>query len=92
MSLELINRVVELTNVERAKVGLQPLTLNLQLADAAQDHSNDMAQDDFFSHTGADGSTVGTRVQDSGYGFANAGENIAVGQTTARTSCRKLDE
>lgn len=83
MSLDLINRVVELTNIERAKAGLQPLTLNLQLADAAQDHSNDMAKDDFFSHTGADGSTVATRVRASGYEYANAGENIAVGQTTA---------
>ena len=83
MSIELINRVVELTNIERAKVGLQPLTLNLQLANAAQDHSRSMAQDDFFSHTGADGSTVGSRVQDNGYQYANAGENIAVGQTTA---------
>ena len=64
MSTELINRVVELTNIERTKAGLQPLTLDLQLVDAAQDHSFDMAQDDFFSHTGADGSNVGSRVKD----------------------------
>ena len=38
---------------------------------------------DFFSHTGADGSTVGDRVQNSGYQYSNAGENIAAGQTTA---------
>lgn len=83
MSLELINQVVELTNIERAKEGLKPLTLNSQLVDAAQDHSSDMAQDDFFSHTGADGSDVGSRVQDSGYQYSAAGENIAAGQTTA---------
>ena len=83
MSLELINQVVELTNIERAKEGLKPLTLNSQLVDAAQDHSSDMAQDDFFSHTGADGSDVGSRVIDSGYQYSTAGENIAAGQTTA---------
>ena len=83
MSLELINQVVELTNIERAKEGLKPLTLNSQLVDAAQDHSSDMAQDDFFSHTGADGSNVGSRVQDSGYQYSTTGENIAAGQTTA---------
>ena len=83
MSTKLINRVVELTNIERANAGLQPLTLDLQLVDAAQDHSNDMAQDDFFSHTGADGSTVGSRVTDTGYQYSTVGENIAAGQTTA---------
>ena len=83
MSLELINRVVELTNIERSKVGLQPVTLDLQLADAAQNHSDDMASDDFFSHTGADGSTPVTRIADRGYDYAAAGENIAAGQTRA---------
>ncbi len=83
MSTELINRVVELTNIERTKAGLQPLTLDLQLVDAAQDHSFDMAQDDFFSHTGADGSNVGSRVKDTGYQYSTVGENIAAGQTTA---------
>ena len=83
MSSELINQVIELTNIERVNAGLQPLTLNSQLADAAQDHSDNMATDDFFSHTGADGSNVASRVQDSGYQYSTVGENIAAGQTTA---------
>lgn len=83
MNFELIEQVVQLTNVERAKAGLQPLKLNNQLVDAAQDHSNDMAQDDFFSHTGADGSSVSDRVRASGYQYSTTGENIAAGQTTA---------
>ena len=83
MSSQLINRVLELTNAERAKAGLKPLTLNNQLAEAAQGHSDSMAADDFFSHTGADGSSVGDRVKEEGYEFARTGENIAAGQTTA---------
>ena len=83
MSLELIKQVVKLTNNERAKAGLQPLRLNNQLVDAAQDHSDDMARDDFFSHTGADGSSVSDRVRASGYQYSTTGENIAAGQTTA---------
>ena len=79
----LIEKVVELTNAEREKAGLQPLKINNQLANAAQDHSNDMAQDDFFSHTGADGSSVSDRVEDSGYQYSTTGENIAAGQTSA---------
>ena len=82
MSTQFIEEVVRLTNVERAKAGLPPLKLNNQLLAAAQDHSNDMAQDDFFSHTGADGSSVGDRVRNSGYQYSTTGENIAAGQTT----------
>ena len=82
MSTQFIEQVVELTNIERAKAGLQPLELNNQLLNAAQDHSNDMAQDDFFSHTGADGSSIGDRVRASGYQYSTTGENIAAGQTT----------
>ncbi len=83
MSSELINQVIKLTNIERANAGLQPLKPNSQLADAAQDHSEDMAKDDFFSHTGVDGSNVASRVQDSGYQYSTVGENIAAGQKTA---------
>jgi hypothetical protein len=83
MSSQLINQVLELTNAERAKAGLQPLTLNNQLAKAAQGHSDSMAADDFFSHTGADGSDVSDRVQDAGYQYSRTGENIAAGQKTA---------
>ena len=83
MSSKLINQVIELTNIERTNAGLQPLTLNSQLANAAQDHSGDMANDDFFSHTGVDGSNVASRVKDSGYQYSTVGENIAAGQKTA---------
>lgn len=78
-----VNQVLDLTNVERTKAGLKPLKLNSQLVDAAQDHSNDMAEDDFFSHTGIDDSDVGNRATDSGYQYSTVGENIAAGQTTA---------
>ena len=82
MSTKFIEQVVQLTNDERAKAGLPPLKLNNKLVDAAGDHSSDMAQDDFFSHTGADGSSLGDRVRASGYQYSRTGENIAAGQTT----------
>ena len=83
MSTKLIEQVVELTNIERAKANLQPLKLNDKLSNAAEDHSNDMAQDNFFSHTGVDGSTVSDRVKNNGYEYSRVGENIAAGQTSA---------
>ena len=78
----LTEKIVELTNVEREKAGLQPLKPNDLLTGAGGDYSNDMAEDDFFSHTGADGSTVSDRVKNSSYEYSTR-ENIAAGQTSA---------
>ena len=88
MSTKFIEQVVKLTNNERAKAGLPPLKLNNKLVNAAQDHSSDMAQDDFFSHTGADGSSIGDRVKGSGYQYSRTGENIAAGQPTPEAVVR----
>ena len=49
---------------------------------AAARHSTDMAQNNFFSHTGSDGSSVGTRATAAGYSWRGVGENIAAGQAT----------
>ncbi|MEG4109267.1 CAP domain-containing protein [Microcoleus sp. S13_C5] len=77
-----INRVLELTNIERSKLGLSPLTLNTQLLNAAENHSQNMALQDFFSHTGKDGSSLGSRISATGYQFSAAAENIAAGSST----------
>jgi uncharacterized protein YkwD len=58
------------------------LSWNCQLRNAAQAHSNDMASNNFFSHTGSDGLSVGDRVTASEYSWSSVGENIAAGQTT----------
>ena len=39
-----------------------------------------MAARGVLSHTGANGSTVGTRVRSAGYGWCRVAENIAQGQ------------
>ena len=41
-----------------------------------------MALQDFFSHTGIDGSTMTQRIGVAGYQFSSAAENIAAGYTT----------
>ena len=74
--------VVELTNDERTQRGLDPLEMDADLAKAAQNHSDAMASKDFFSHTGANGSSPFERIEDTGYDYSTAGENIAVGQQT----------
>lgn len=82
MNQAYIDRVVQLTNIERQKVGLPPLKFNSQLARAAQEHTNNMAKGDFFSHSNPNGSSMGSRISATGYPFAYAAENIHAGGAT----------
>ncbi|GAB7058922.1 CAP domain-containing protein [Streptomyces mexicanus] len=77
-----IERVVELVNAERGKVGCSPLTLNTELTEAAQAHSEDMAAHRTMSHTGSDGSSPGERITRAGYAWSSYGENVAYGYAT----------
>lgn len=81
---------LKLVNDERRRNGLSPVTLNAQLDEAAQRHSEDLALNDWYNesnpHIGSDGSTRISRVQDTGYRYESPQgepfENIAVGQFT----------
>ncbi|VAW34073.1 hypothetical protein MNBD_CHLOROFLEXI01-3172 [hydrothermal vent metagenome] len=75
--------VVDLINVERVAAGCNPLQVNNKLVAAAQGHSEDMALNDFFSHTGSNGSSPGDRIAAEGYSYSTWGENIAAGYATA---------
>ena len=60
-----------------------PLYMNGNLRVAAQNHSFDMATQNYFSHTSLDGRTFDQRIFNAGYsGAYPLGENIAAGQTT----------
>lgn len=58
------------------------LTWNAQLTQAAASHSQDMVTNNFFSHTGSNGSSMSARVDATGYAWSNLGENIAAGYGT----------
>lgn len=58
------------------------LSWNCQLEGAARGHSADMANNNFFSHTGSDGSTLGDRATAAGYNWSSLGENIAAGYSS----------
>lgn len=75
-------KVLAITNEEREAVGCDALTMNAKLTQAAQGHSEDMAENDYFDHTGLDGSSPFDRMADAGYDFSAAAENIAMGQQT----------
>jgi uncharacterized protein YkwD len=68
---------LQLVNASRAEVGAKPLAFDAELVKAAGAHSDWMVTQDVFSHTGANGSTVGDRIKAAGYGATAWGENIA---------------
>ncbi len=57
-----------------------PLAPNDLLAAAARAHSEDMATNDYVSHTGLDGSQPSDRIFRQGYLWSRGGENIAAGK------------
>jgi len=59
-----------------------PVAWNDKLTLAAEGHSQDMAAKNYFSHTSADGRTLGDRVNATGYAWSSLGENIAAGYPT----------
>jgi len=71
--------IANLINGARTKAGLPALTVDSQLAAAAQGHSTDMACYGLLSHTGSNGSTPYQRVTASGYGGTYRQEIIYAG-------------
>ncbi|WP_344879525.1 CAP domain-containing protein [Allokutzneria multivorans] len=82
-------RVLELTNGHRAEAGCPALTPNPQLVASAQAHSDDMAAQNYFSHTGKDGSNPGERMARAGFVGRSWAENIAAGYRDAETTVRQ---
>jgi uncharacterized protein YkwD len=78
----IVQSVINLTNLYRAQAGLSPLRWNPVLSATALAHSQDMAVNDFFGHTGSNGSSLFDRLRAAGYAYDTAGENIAAGYAT----------
>ncbi len=78
-----LQRVVDLTNIERERVGVRPLRLELKLCRAADWMAKDMATFDYFDHLDRSGRRVGDRAYAFGYrAWTTIGENIAAGIET----------
>lgn len=59
-----------------------PLTLHENLRCSARKHSKDMGANNFFSHTGSNGSAFSQRITSAGYTWTAAAENIGAGYAT----------
>lgn len=71
--------LISLINNERTNRGLGTLSVHSSLTTAARGHSQDMACNNFFSHTGSDGSSPFSRIIAAGYSYSLASENIYAG-------------
>lgn len=71
------SQVIELTNAERAKSGLAPLTLNSVLSNAASSKGKHMFANQYWAHTAPDGTQPWAFIRNAGYSYSIAGENLA---------------
>ncbi|WP_370932996.1 CAP domain-containing protein [Amycolatopsis sp. cg13] len=78
----LAGQVISLVNDERSKAGCDPVTEESHLDKAAQGHSDDMSNRDYFSHDTPEGESFADRITAAGYSKPGA-ENIAKGATSA---------
>lgn len=75
--------VLDLVNQERAKQGLNALTLDATLTSIANTKAADMRDRNYFSHTSPTYGSPFEMLQRFGVSYTAAGENIAAGQKTA---------
>lgn len=69
-------------NIEREKAGVSPLVLDEKLCTAAGVRAKETVET--FDHTRPDGRSCFTAMDDIGYSYSYAGENIACGYSTAK--------
>lgn len=72
-------RLLETTNKQRAANQKTALILNDKLTQAAQTKANDMAKRNYWSHVTPDGQQPWYFIQQTGYAYQKAGENLAYG-------------
>ena len=82
LSYKMSYEVVKLVNEQRAMNGLSPLTENYELSDLARLKCSDMAQLGYFSHTSPTYGSPFDMMNQFGFNYRAAGENIAKGQRT----------
>lgn len=74
-----IEGLVNETNERRSAQSEAPLKLNAQLTKAAQIKAQDMVERNYWSHNTPDGNAPWEFVNNAGYSYSKAGENLAYG-------------
>ncbi|MEO8251821.1 MAG: Ig-like domain-containing protein [Chloroflexota bacterium] len=72
-------------NAARAAHGLPPLVLDARISAVSLAHAWDQIRNNYFSHTGSDGSTPQDRLRRAGLSFGWSGENQCYNNNSGRT-------
>jgi len=75
--------LIKLTNEERIKHNLSPLSLNDKLKEAATNKATHLLEGQYFAHTSPEGRTFSMWIKEVDYKFVYAGENLAMDFMTA---------
>ncbi|EKE19163.1 MAG: hypothetical protein ACD_9C00115G0005 [uncultured bacterium] len=75
--------VIKLTNKAREKANVAVLAKNELLEKAAGNKAQDMIDNDYFAHVSPQGKTPWYWIEDSGFDYRYAGENLAINFTSA---------
>ncbi len=78
-----IENLLQATNAQRNDNGQTSLQLNQKLISAAQSKANDMIARNYWSHNTPDGEEPWVFMDNSGYNYQKAGENLAYGFSTS---------
>lgn len=71
------------TNDRREEAGLNPLVVNEKLTEAAKDKARDIFEHQYWDHTSPQGVEPWHWIEKVGYGYEEAGENLAKNFSTA---------
>lgn len=77
---ELSRRLLQLSNDARTAAGAPPLMLDVLVQQVAQAHAEAMARGAYLDHIDMQGRAAGERLQDAGFVYRWAGENISAGK------------
>jgi uncharacterized protein YkwD len=76
------DKIINLCNIDRIKVGLSALQINSKLNELAYIKSKDMVEKDYFSHISPTYGSVFDMLHKQGVNYLYAGENLAIDKTS----------
>ncbi len=78
------SKLIQLINEERVKAGKAPLSVDMEVMNAARLKSKDMTENKYFSHTSPTYGDVWQMLKDLNISYRVAGENIAINGSVSK--------
>lgn len=85
-NVELVSDLLKAVNAYRAQNGRSALVFNASLTLAASNYARLLADRNYFSHDGPDGSTPESRIKAAGYRGSFRGETLGAGHASAQST------